>query len=143
MNEQLQNALADLLTKANNGIEAGADFLSAELPDVIQQLLMWYGVYNGIKFLTGSAVLIALMVIWVKYSGRGKLIDKDKDYRQGNSRITLTHDGDGDVGPHMVATILLSCLFMGLSFAAVNLTWLKIWIAPKIWLIEYAATLAK
>jgi len=143
MNEQLQNALADLLTKANNGIEAGADFLTAELPDVIQQLLMWYGVYNGIKFLAGSAALIILMVIWIKYSGRGKLINKDNDYRQGNSRITFTHDRDGNLSPHIMVTGLLSFMVMLFSLDAINLTWLKIWIAPKIWLIEYAATLAK
>jgi hypothetical protein len=29
------------------------------------------------------------------------------------------------------------------GFGAINLTWLQIWIAPKVWLIEYAAGLVK
>ena len=44
MNEQLQEALAELLGKANNGIDTAGNFLASELPEVIQQLLMWHGV---------------------------------------------------------------------------------------------------
>ena len=41
MNEQLQQALVAILNKTVASVEAGANFLAAEIPDVIQQLLMW------------------------------------------------------------------------------------------------------
>ena len=44
MNEQLQNALAEILGKTLNGIDAASAFFFSELPDVIQQLLTWYAV---------------------------------------------------------------------------------------------------
>lgn len=37
MNDQLQEALASIIDKTISGIEAGAAFLQAELPDVIHQ----------------------------------------------------------------------------------------------------------
>ena len=46
MNEELQKALAELLSKANNGIDAAGGFIEAELPEVISQLLMWKTAYN-------------------------------------------------------------------------------------------------
>lgn len=42
MNEQLQVALAQLLGKTIGGIDSSVAFVQSELPDVIQQLLMWY-----------------------------------------------------------------------------------------------------
>ena len=41
MNEQLQNALVNLLTKVTSGMDTATAFLSAELPEVVQQLLVW------------------------------------------------------------------------------------------------------
>ena len=41
MNEQLQNALVDLITKVTSGMDTATAFLAGELPDVVQQLLRW------------------------------------------------------------------------------------------------------
>lgn len=40
MNEQLQQALATILNKSIEGIDAGVEFMQAELPEVIEQLLI-------------------------------------------------------------------------------------------------------
>lgn len=49
-----------------------------------------------------------------------------------------------DDGPPKTALFIVLMAIPTLVGAALfNLTWLKIWIAPKIFLIEYAANLAK
>jgi len=37
----LKQALAQILNKATSGIEKSVDFLNAQLPEVIEQLLLW------------------------------------------------------------------------------------------------------
>jgi len=128
MNEQLQTALADLLSKANEGIDSASGFLVDEIPDVIYQLLMWYGVYSAIMCVAG---IIYLSVLYkaIKWSLTGPRWD--------------WHMKQTDAGFPTPVFYMLTVLLLIPVFHMFNLTWLKIWIAPKIWLIEYAATLAK
>ena len=122
MNEQLQGALSELIGKVNSGADTAIDFLGAELPDVIQQLLLWYGIYNFILFIIGLVIFVAgYYLALVKY------------------RAAIQKELSGG-GEPLWALILFA---PAISFTMLNLTWLKIWIAPKIWLIEYAASIAK
>ncbi|NYT67940.1 hypothetical protein [Pusillimonas noertemannii] len=124
MNEQLQTALAEILARATQGIDAGTQFLSAQLPDVIQQLLVWKAVMSGLLFSLSIAgfigVTIAIVRVW---------------------RNTDFWDGENMPPAALVAFFL--CFLYGLPSLAWSLDWLQIWIAPKIYLIEYAASLAK
>jgi len=43
----LDKKLIEILDKAMSGIDKGTNFVTTELPDVINQLLLWYGVYYG------------------------------------------------------------------------------------------------
>lgn len=61
MEEQLQTALAEILSRATQGIDAGTQFLSAQLPDVIQQLLLWKLAYHLIPMLAAALVFVALL----------------------------------------------------------------------------------
>lgn len=128
MNDQLQKALADLLAKANQGIDAGASFLQAQLPDVIQQLLWWKAVSSIVCSIAGVVLLGAVGFIWWRIL-RAKLPDMDD--------FIL----DGMVPCFMGA--LVSIPFVGIGIAAISLDWLQILIAPKVYLIEHAAHLAK
>lgn len=137
MNEQLQAALAEMLGKANAGIDAGASFLQAQLPDVIQQLLMWKA---AISIVTSLAA-VALVVLWLVVFARLLHLAKAKEAAWAKSKDWL-HQSDAyfPLGisaliSGVFATIIASSLF--------SMDWLQIWIAPKIYLIEYAASLAK
>lgn len=137
MNEQLQKALGELLNKANNGIDTAGDFLAAELPDVIQQLLMWYGVKSLLMCLIGVVAAFALP----------KLISVMLKRPEGKSNLFWDDRGDfsDEMAPVMIVifggifAFVIECVFI---FDFINIEWLQIWIAPKIWLIEYAAKLA-
>ena len=118
------------LDRAISGIDTTTEFLQSELPDFIQQLLLWHGVKS---FLTAIFCWIAIAVMT-------RLIYKYSGPSESNS-FTLTHDQEGDISPHCVSLILLIFPYIFLLGGALNLTWLQIWIAPKVWLVEYAAKL--
>ena len=78
----------------------------------------------------------------LKYSGVGTKI-KESDSRWRNHKVTLTHDEDGDIAPWIPVTATVFALAALGCAVLINIDWLKIWIAPKVYLIEYAASLVK
>ena len=128
MNEQLQGAVAQILERAISGIDSSVDFMQAELPDVIEQLLMWHAVKGALLTLIGVAIMFVMLKV---------------DYK-------LFKKIDSDDSMDAMDTVMFYGLFG--SFARllyfipimmINIEWLQIWIAPKIWLMEYAANLVK
>ena len=137
----MQNALVDIIQKASSGIDASVSFLSSEIPDVIGQLLLWNITASSVGIAL-SAIVIAIsvsMIVWMmKLYGRG--------CDTGNPN--WVHDGEKcnplreRVIP--VSIFLFLALIVGpIVFVANLMEVLKIWLAPKIWLIEYAASLSK
>jgi len=142
MNEELQKALGELLSKANNGIDAAGDFLAVELPDVIQQLLMWHGMYSFIMFIVGF-LLLTTMPITLKSCLRVK--DRAKsDYDNGEPWTRYDSSGTSTTSHlydfiFIIYALLPIQIIIGLQ--CINLEWLQIYLAPKVWLLEYAAKL--
>lgn len=135
-NEALQNALASILQRSITAVDAGVAFLSAEIPDVIQQLLMWHATQSLIFFLIGFAVVFFSLFILFYNCGRGEKLEH-------YYKTTWTHDKYGDFNnPLPYLGIGLIVLMFGIMMSS-NMAWLQIWIAPKIFLIEYAASLVK
>lgn len=122
--EELNIALAELIAQATSGISQSVDFLQAELPDVIVQLLVWHAAYSAIMCAVGLAgvILLPMFGVWI--------------FRK------LVRDDEWNDHPEVIGIAILFFPFT-MAVAALNLTWLKIWIAPKVWLIEYAAALLK
>lgn len=144
MNEQLQEALVEVIEGATGGVQAGVSFLSAELPDVIHQLLLWKMVESLVMCTLGLIVLLVVINGALKHTGAGVKIDKESDTRWGNYKPTLTHDKDGDLSePKAFGSTGLGLIMLVIVLCTINITWLKIWLAPKVYLIEYAASLVK
>lgn len=169
-NAQLQAALADILSRASNGIEAGAHFLSAQLPDVVQQLLIWKLVSYLIPMVVAGLALIAVLIAgWKLYQkflsdpriaalaelerrtkawlradpGTEKCTEAKKAKNESEELVASLPDREP---AYTVAGVVLGALAIvsgAIFIATLNLKWLQILIAPKIYLIEYAASLAK
>lgn len=122
MDKELQQALAAMLNKTVSGIEAGAQFLQEQLPEVIQQLLLWKAVESGVVF---SAFLIATFL---------------SAYCTRRFWLWVSEDDSGGEPFVLVPITLTGLLLLG---ACKSLEWLQILIAPKVYLIEYAASLTK
>ncbi len=143
MNEQLQQALAAILNKTMAGVETGASFLQAELPDVIQQLLAWK-LYSSIAYgAVGALMLAGVVVLLIKSIKKEQVTAGGGEYR--NTKPTLVWDCDGDVHPGVLilGTIAVIGAIFGIALIAELMTAMQIAVAPKIFLIEYAASLAK
>lgn len=123
MNEELQNALTRII---NETIEATGDatvFVLEQAPDVIQQLLH----YSFIVSLAVFAGTTLAFLGWTYLCILGiKSTWKDSD--------------------NSVAIFSLVGLFIGIGMyisIGFNLDWLQIWIAPKVYLIEYASQMVR
>lgn len=138
-NEALQNALASILQRSITAVDAGVAFLSAEIPDVIQQLLMWHAVSSFIVFFLSLLVwLISMRMFWPN-------ITQGKEIKESGGKYieTWTHNKYGELeNPLPYLFPAFASLTCG-AVASSNVAWLQIWIAPKIFLIEYAASLVK
>lgn len=132
MDIQLETALADMITKATQGVEAGAELLVAEVPEVLSQLLLWYGVYN--LLITVVSLVLWVFLVWFTIAFSGN--------RDGKFSTTHMGDGSDELGPIIMLTGMVHLTAFLFMITTVNLEWLKIWLAPKIWLIEYGAALA-
>ncbi|ELY2536613.1 hypothetical protein SMB94_004005 [Cronobacter sakazakii] len=149
MNEQANKILVDLLQKASNGIDAAVSFSQAQIPDVIHQLLVWNMVHSLIMTLIAIST-IPLVFLFVKRQCRkvevGKFGNEGYSWDKGNPKYspTMVWDSKGELS--LLIAPGAAVLFFWVLWVIVvvtKMTWLKIWLAPKLYLIEYAASLVK
>ncbi len=133
MNENLQNAIQQLITKSLDGVDTSVDFLQAELPDYVYQLLLWYGWYHFLLFLISVASVPVLITLDKKAHG----------YMSGKLKEGDISESDYQLGYYVVGTLVRAIAWLVLFILPLNLKWLQIWIAPKTWLVEYASYLAR
>lgn len=139
MNEKLQVALADLVNKSVGALGKGTEFLAGEIPDVIRQLLIWKAVESAIWFGLGILLLIAMIygnyrqIKWIR-SWLGKPCPGHY-YKDLGLELCDRPELMLNFFQLLPGAVILSLLS--------NLDWLKIWIAPKVYLIEYAASMVK
>ena len=135
MNEQLQLAVSTLIQTSLNAIDKGTAFLSNQIPEVIQQLLLWKAIASFIEFSSGIFIIGGIFA-WLIYQ-----------YKYWTTTVTTLWGTkelrfEGVAGTFSLLNILLIIpLVYGSSY--INLIWLQIWIAPKLYLIEYAKDFLK
>jgi hypothetical protein len=124
----LNDALVDILTQVTAGVKQGVMFLQGQLPDVVKQLLQYHLYYNlTVMFLIVVGIAIGSFAeLWLI-----------RQYKKGRSYYS-----DWEA-PTFIFGILLAigAVFGIITFVATLLETLEITLAPKVWLIEYAATL--
>ena len=141
MNEQIQEYLLKTIDGIDKGIENTVGFLSAEIPLYVQELLLWYGVKSFIVSLLCVIIIGVVTYFMIKYSGRGEV---DTQYHGGYIyKETLTHNCSGNLDGQAMITIPVYLCVITIISLGVSLDWLQIWIAPRVWLLEYASTLVK
>lgn len=147
MNEQAKDVLAQLMQRALDGVDAAVDFSQQQIPDVIQQLLMWKSAESLIYFSFG--IIFVLFCPLIFYIGHRLEKKARRDYENGEA--WTRHGGSAissvtSISYDMVGSLKKSStLFVVAGFIMVfeNLEWLQIWMAPKLYLLEYGASLIK
>lgn len=151
MTEQLQNKASDILVNMIDitvkNMSDIVNFSKQQIPDVIHQLLMWRALdsilSSVIPFIIGFSLLIWTMTFWRKVP---KQASRDNDgrapwlpdeYRSSDSSLYFKYWLRGYISFVIGSGAIL------VGFFSFNLDWLQIWIAPKVYLIQYAADLIK
>lgn len=126
-NVTLNQALAEILTKASQTMSDGISFLSAEIPEVARQFLT-YNLYNSVLYAVFSlAVFLCILDRYLKF-----LKTRDKKHFMAGERHFIVS----------VMSLVFGSLFLFLLLYEVSKI-IKITVAPKIYLIEWAASIIK
>ena len=128
--EALDKSLSTLIEGAPEKGAKLVEWLYIQVPDVVNQLLMWHAVESGVQALFSLFCAVATAVFLV--------VGTRKFWAWGKSEECMTE-------PAFVMPLLLVngigaiivCCNIGELLS--NLVWLKIWIAPKVYLLEYLA----
>ena len=144
---RLINRSIDAAEEVAGGIsEASGDaaaFLAAEIPDVIQQLLVWHAIESLIWFFLGVLLLAAPWFVYCRWGGRGEPAEPAHS-GEARYRGTLTHSCYGRVNEDALFAFILvgtTATIIGVTLTMVSLDWIKILVAPKLYLFEYARVL--
>lgn len=130
MNDQLQKVLADIITRVTSGADAAIQFGKEQIPEVLKQLLIWNFTFSFLIWFSATAIIIGY-IIWMLTKFR---------WWFKNQRSTTT---ELDAAITAVTIIWGIITFIMIFVFWCNLDWLKIWVAPKLYLLEYAASLIK
>lgn len=125
MPNNANDILISLINRAASGIDQAVNFSKAQLPDVIHQLMMWKVVSYSLRICT----LLILLTLCAFLLRKGiTLLWEDL---RSDAGFVLT------AAPLAVSLLLFAVLCSNIGNAV------QLWLAPKVWLIEYAAQLMK
>lgn len=127
MNEVLQNTINELLVGALALAQDTGEFLAEQIPDVVMQLLWWHGIESALFMLLAIVILLIWLPLDVKL---GKYLWRNDD----------VISDDFWLGYGLFGSVLRGLLIV-IVVRSSNLVWLKILVAPKLYLLEYAASL--
>ncbi len=132
----IQNTLEQALIKSLDGIQkTGTELVDAlyqQAPEVVEQLLMWHAAE---AFIQCIAAILALGIPFAVYKVVNHLYQK--------LEVATWEDDHGFWLPVILISIVSVVLGLLTFVAYINIKWLKIWIAPKVYLLEYLADIVK
>lgn len=138
MNETptIQNTLEQALIKSIDGIQkTGTELVEAlyqQAPEVVEQLLLWHGIESLIQCI--AAILVwAIPLITIKSSY----------YFYQKFQVADWEDPVPFWGLAILCNAAAFVVTVGEFYTHINIKWLKIWLAPKVYLLEYLADLVK
>ena len=137
MKQELEQRAQEALLAMLDGVQKAADFTVEQAPLVVQELLMWKFVYSLGLSLVFALLAVVSSYITYKFFAWGLQIGDEYGTR---SRIY-----NRDLEPLAIILVFLTgCLVVaGFVVAIANMDWLQILVAPRLYLLEYAAALVK
>jgi hypothetical protein len=137
----LKQALAEIITSTTKTVGQAKDFVLAQAPDVVRQLLAWKMAESLINDILSVLLWATAVFVTMKYFRYGIRNHWGMDeYIHG--KPTIDHE---DAIPLLIiwgvtgVVFDLTAIIGGCNIF--NLEWVQIWLAPKVYLIEYASHL--
>jgi len=128
-NDELNAVLAENIQKAGGAIEDAVTFTLEQAPELAEQALLWHATASLLACLLGIVLLLigaSMIFVFIKAQKITSI--------SGSATVEQKWFTDK-------LTVIIGGFFLLFGFLYFNLVWLKIWIAPKLWLVEYAASL--
>ncbi|CNK19655.1 Uncharacterised protein [Yersinia aldovae] len=125
MNDKANDVLINLINRAASGMDSAIDFSKAQLPEVIHQLMVWKAASYSLRITVSFLLLIGFVMAFKK------------------GLALLSADTNSGPGFALLLTSGLASLFSLIYLTNSVGHALQLWLAPKVWLIEYAAQLMK
>ena len=135
MSNELEQKAVEVVDKLIVGMDALTDFAEMQIPDVAKQAISYAAVDNVITIafcllFSLSFAMVAKYIIRIDFSTA-----EDGFWVYDN---TITVHGGLIMVFHGVFALVTVLIAMGCVSELI-----KIWIAPKVWLMEYTASLVK
>lgn len=130
MEQQMQQALVELINLITSGAEGLYAFGQEQIPELLTQLIIWKTVLYGAE--ATIFLSVALAAIWWMCSVKNS--PPESGYRDYSGGI-----GEGYL--MLVFLMVVVTIFMAVLTLMSLSNLLQITLAPKVWLIEYAADL--
>ena len=121
MKEELAEKTQVAMVEMIESIVKAKDFAVDQAPEVVSQLLN----YNMAVWFAWTALWSVFLVVSV----------------WGLYKFIVLVEDDDDYVPGVALTVCTTAFFITCVWSTVFDGWLKIWLAPKVWLLEYAANL--
>lgn len=125
------------LLNAADKIKAVAGY---QIPDYIQQLMLWHSLRSLTLSVIAVVIITTAILIAIKVAYKAiKAIREDED-----KPFTLEKaekEERNAVIAMLSAFVAFALLITGIL--VIDMTWLKIWLTPKVWLVDYAISILK
>jgi hypothetical protein len=132
--QTLRDTAEQALIGLIQSVADAAAFLKGEIPIAVQELLTYYAVWNALQVVCILAVVIGFWFAWFRKALPWARRTQDRVFDTLSQHPFFIIPSSG--------ALAVSCLAMAGAFGALS-EFLKITLAPRIWLIEYAASLVK
>lgn len=123
-----------ILKTIADSLEEGKGFVVDQAPDVVQQLVVWGRARSAIAVAIPLVVALAFFVAGRQYRRKWNLLTPDRKW-------------DKDDWPHQYGAAWVSAKIVGwllVLIAALNtMSHLQVWLAPKLYALEYLFKIAK
>lgn len=143
--QTLTASLVDIIQQVSGSVKEGVSFLQQEIPDVVRQLLVFNLVYALTGLSIGVLLLLTIVLYWRKLCSAEPLPAPEGSRQQTIGTFWVDKNGEAEELAVVLGVALsLIASVTGICLIGANLgDALKLWLAPKVWLIEYAASLVK
>lgn len=112
----------ELIKSLKNASEKGIEFIETQAPTLCSEVVNYGGIYHNLFAIFGL-ILIVLSISFIKRT------------------IAATHNSDEEI--FMGVAAMLSCL-IGLATFLIHLSWaLQVFIAPRMYILEWISSLTK
>lgn len=153
MEPQLTARLESILGFIESSVKATTGFVIEQAPDVVQQLLLWKFTLSVILCVLSVFLFCAGIGLVVMYPLNRRRTIEAASTAYKNGEAWTRYGGSGTVTSIQYDNILstgglfnLMLLTTGVlmtvfSIIIFDLRWVQIWIAPKVYLLEYTSSL--